>query len=370
MGRSYGKYIRGDCFNTIQRNSGPLLRTLTAHTVMGSFTCGQPTQSTITGCNGNAFFPADTDKQFIPQQYIFGNSLVLARFYGDKTPLVNLTDIDGNPVFFTQATVNTLKPRQLCPPLYNRTFAQGPSISNSHLFASMPRKFNYDNEYVDRLNYEWTDALVQMPIAPYDEQICGPGCTIRDWLAVLHPATSLYTSIPEPFKITTHYEQSGSPVPNNPIYYANNYLPFCTPIPVKKADGTAFGNYTGYSTVMIFGESRHVFPAKPYLPPDPYNNEMPPKQINPAAVIYSMEVWWFFVADNPLLGSPLLSKIRYYYYSTNPSTPLYYTPFQIMFSQTGIPSSFDFGVNFNVLNKPCPELITLNLSNLRILVTV
>jgi hypothetical protein len=371
MGKGYGQLIRADCFNTLERNSIPLFRTVQAHAVMSSFTCGQPTTSTVTGCNGNAFFPLLTDRQFIPVQYVLGNSMLYATFYGKNTDAVNLTDIEGKPVYMTRATANTLLPRELCPALYNRTKAQGPSIKNAHAFMPMVRKFNYDNEYIDRLNYDWVNSIKQLPEAPFNKTLCGEGCKIDDWLAFKHPATSLWTTIPEPFRITTHFEQSGSTVPNNPIHYANDYYPFCTNIPIKKADGTSYGNYTGYCTVMIFGECQHVFPVKPYLPIDPYETDYNnPKPIIPQAAMYSLEVLWFWVSDNPLLGSPLLSKIRYYLYSKAPAqVPNWTSPFQVMFSQSGIPTNYNFDVNLNVLREPCTDKITLNLSNLKILVT-
>lgn len=388
MGQGLSNRIRGNClnFDPNQKRAKALYRTVTAHAVLSSSPCGQPRISMITGCNGNSFYPNDPYKQFIPPQYITSNSVVNGLPYGSEQQTVNLTDTKNNPIFFFPNDVTSIVSRNLCPPPYNRTFAAGPAVSNAHLFASLPRKFAPNNNYLNRENYEFVDSNITIPTDK--SKICGKGCETNNWLINIggRDATTknggadfIYSNLNEPFKINTHFEDSGQRPPQSCVYGCSNLFPFCTPFNARIEDPENPGNYIlrgqyyGYTTSMIFSPAVHVFPQKPYLVEDPYNNNPQNKPlINPKNVMYSIEVSVFLAGSNADLGSPLLTRIRYWFIQSVFQIKNYYEPFQILFKQPGFNYDYYIDLNANIVNPDktiTPITIPINFSNLQVLVT-
>jgi hypothetical protein len=241
----------------------------------------------------------------------------------------------------------------------------------------MTRKLNNNNTYIDRLMYDWIDSGLEVPASDYGYKFCSEPCRTKNWLIMSHPATSLWTSIPEPFKITSHYEQSGSAVPSNAAYGGNLYIPFCDPMNVRAADGTLLGQYTGLSFVCIYGQASIVFPVIPYLPPDPYSPVPPPNTptVDPKKAFYSYEIWSFFrgtsVDPNVPLGSPLISKIRFWLYSLAPGGPGqtrdWRYPFRIIY-QSSVYADYPTNINCNIIGGATEQII-VNQTNIKGLIT-
>jgi hypothetical protein len=235
---------------------------------------------------------------------------------------------------------------------------------------------------VNRLDHNFVDGYEIPRFLPGDER---PKCGSEDggytskWLVFTHPATNLYTSIPEPFKIQGYYEDSGMTPSQNPNYGGINFMPFCQPLSVYNYDKSKyFGQYLGYTFVIIFGQNAHSFPIKKYLPDDYYSPEVIPPKIDPTKALYGLELWAFWTASSAGLGSPLIGKIRLWFYSLAPGKETdtgnprdWIEPFMINFSSTTISAASEniYVLDSRVVNQPTVTPLNINLSALQVFVT-
>lgn len=382
MGKGYSQYLQGDCLNTPLNNTMEFFKAVNLNLAFSSPNCSNQRVSGFFGCGSSPLLtPPKPYTYQIPPNYIPpSDTIVYGRMYGKSsdTDVKTLTFLDGSDVWFNSTEVAPWAPTAYCPFPYNVYNRSGPAFSQSSCYGSMVRKLANNNTYIDRLMYDWVDASLEVPWVDYNYKLCQEPCKTKNWLIMSQPATSLYTSIPEPFLITSHYEQSGSAVPSSSLYGGNLYIPFCDPMPVRSADGTPRGYYTGLSFLPIFGQASIVFPTQPYLPPDQWSPVPPPNtpKVNPRNAFFSIELWTFFrgtsLDPNFIVGSPLISKVRFYLYSLAPGGPGqsrdWRFPFRILFQDT-VYADYATPIDCNIIGSGTPLRITLNQTNIKCLVT-
>lgn len=370
MGKSYSVRIRGDCVNVPQDNNMMLFKTVNCHIVCSSPNCN-PFESGLMGCKASNFSPMTPYTEVIPEGYVFPNSLNMGRKYGGDTTdkSMQLKTPSGKYIYFNSSDYDKIKKRSYCP--YYRGYAQGPAVQSAHCFVDLQRKLNNVNTYENRLEYDFVDAYQTIPEGA--DPVCGKGCKTNNWLGFVHPAASLYTSITEPFRISNFYEESGESPSTNSSLGGFNFIPFCSSITARDSDGTALGSYIGYTFVAIFGLNCSNFPCKRYLPEDPYDTAPTNKRkINPRMAIYGLELWAFWVGAGGI-GSPLISKHRFWFNSLAPGNmgqiSNWMKPFAILFKTPGFYGGNSKIVNCRVLNQPDVKDIEINLTNLQGLIT-
>lgn len=348
--------VTAECLNTISNNMKPLFPFVNVHTVFSSPTCGQNRTSGIFGCKTSG-------TENIPISYITPNTLINGRKYGVENNTVDLTMTDNTPVYFTLADLANILPRQYCPAPY-LTFTAGPSLSTAHCYAHLLGKTNFN----DRLQYDFVDSSIEIP-----QNALPDDCKTYNWLIYSNPGAKLYTNqVTDPFKVINFFEQSGNNPSSDSTKGGNTYMPFCSPINARKADGTLVGQYTGLTFLYKFGQAIPIISFMPYLVNDPYTTIPNTTRVNPAAIFYSLEVSVFWRASNATLGSPLLNRCRYWFYSKAPGgdgqPAAYYDPFAILFKDNGLIDDWQFTMNLNVIGSAA-QAITINLSNMQTLVT-
>lgn len=386
MGKGYGIKVNGECVTSWKMNNISLFKTVNAHITCSSMLTCPMGNGGIYGCKGNQFFPSTPYIEPIPMS-MMPNGVAKGPTYGRTTNEIILkTRSTQEAVYFDLNSWDLIKPRQRCPLYPGQTIprldVQGPAVSNSHAICTMSRKLASENQYVGRMEYNFVDGYEIPRFLPGDEK---PKCGSEDggytnkWLIFAHPATNLYTSIPEPFKIQRYYEDSGSTPSQNPNYGGINFMPFCKPLNVYNFDKSKyFGQYLGYTFVLIFGQNAHTFPVKKYLPEDYYSPDPNPPKIDPTKALYGLEVWAFWVASGSGLGSPLIGKVRMWFYSLAPGADEGYAdgrnwtdPFRINFSTTTQSAAAENSwiLNPKVINQTSVTPLTINLSALQVFVT-
>jgi hypothetical protein len=381
MGAGYSNYLKGDCLNTPEDNGMSFFKTVNTNIVFSSPNCNQQLNSGFFGCGSYPFLsPPSSYTEQIPQNYIPpSNSIMLGKNYGRSSNIdvVTLkTYTNNDDVYFNNTELNPWKPKKYCPAPYNINNRSGPAYTNCHAYGSMVRKLANQNSYTDRLYFDWLDGF-QLPYAGYNWKTCNEPCVLNNWLIMSHPATFMYTSIPQPFLINDHFEESGSPCPSDATNGGLNYIPFCAPMNVRKSDGTLIGQYTGLSFCTVFGMANLAIPVRPYLPPDEWSPVPPPNtpEVNPRRMFIKMEVWCFWrgtsVDPNYLLGSPLIQKQAYYFYSLAPGgagqSRDWRFPFRLIFAQ-GVYGNFDVPITLNIVGGGTQNIVS-NLSNMKALVS-
>lgn len=367
-----------------------LFRTITAHVCFSSPT-GNSYKSGVFACGQNKSYFDGTPwtpyygTQIIPDMYTppSGSIFRSNTIYGNTENAVGLKTFDNQPVYFCEDDLVNWRERPMYYPnnLY-QLYAQGPAVQSAHAWDRLIRKPNYNNNYIDRKDYDFVNAA--QPLIPTTTSTTtpepGPGttttpapepppCKINDWLVYMHPATPLWTNLSEPFIANEIYETSGSVPPRETNLGGKNFMPFCNPLNVRDTDGNVLGQYIGYTFSFIFGQANMTFPVKPYLPPDP-NSPLPnPPMVNPRQAFYSCEVLVYLVSDNDNLASPCIGRKRFWMYS-NAGLSGGYQWFQPYFDMLLGPmnSMWQFDVIFNYINNAGSETIKFNLSDMNILV--
>lgn len=357
MGIGYAESpITATCLNQVANNFKPLFPFVNVHTVFSSPTCGQNRTSGIFGCKTSG-------TENIPISYTFPNTLIQSKKYGVENKTVNLKSYSNVDVYFNIADISSILPRQYCPSPF-LTYTSGPSLTTAHCYTHLKSRTNYQ----DRLNYNFVDSSIQIPDNDLPDD-----CKTNNWLIFSNPAAKFYTNnITDPFKVISFYEQSGNSPSSDSTKGGNNYMPFCTPITARDQTGVALGQYTGLTFLYKFGQAINIVPFRPYLPYDPYTTIPNTTRVNPNALFYSLEVDVFWRGSNNILGSPLLNRIRYWFYSKAPGgegQPVaYYDPFALIFKDTGFTYDWSFDLNLNIIGS-AQQTITINLSNMQNLVT-
>jgi hypothetical protein len=385
MGRGYAIKTNGECVAYWERNNANLFKTVNAHITFGSFTGCPNGNGGIYGCKGNSFFANTPYIQTIPASML-ANGVPRGPIYGKSNTNITLKTKSTNEiVYFDNESWDAIKPRQRCL-LYPgqrepRLDVQGPAVQNAHALCTLSRKLAPVNEYVNRFDHDFVDGYEIPFFLPGDEK---PKCGSEDggftnkWLVFTHPATSLYTTVPEPFKINNYYEECGLSPSQNANYGGINFMPFCKPLNVYNYDKSKwYGSYLGYTFVLIFGQNAHTFPIKKYLPDDYYSTQPPPlPKIDPTKALYGLELWAFWVANNSGLGSPLIGKVRLWFYSVAPGKEdengrEWISPFMINFSTTtpSAASENTWILNPRIANQSTVTPLNINLSALQIFVT-
>lgn len=384
MGKGYSKRLNGECITQWLDNKIEFFRTINGHILMysPSYTL-TPRNGGTYGCGPNRFYPNQPYIQEIPASYKYDTtSLVTAPLYGKSSDFAATTlrtYSTGEPVYFSQADYDKIKPRPYVP--YQNPadikYAQGPAVTCAHCFFSMERKLANENTYFGRYEHDFVDSIGYPRYEKEEMPKCdeGKGGYSKNWLSFAHPATFLYTSVPEPFKIKNYYEESGSVASINGNYGGNNFMPFCSPLNATNFDGSKnFGQYKGMTFVTIFGQNAITYPIKKYMPEDPYSTSPTPPKIDPTRAMYSIEIWTFWASNSPQLGSPLIGKVRFWFYSLAPysqgtQTANWTQPFRILFASPGYnAASYSYRINCRVLGVNSVKPIVIDLSGLQAVV--
>jgi hypothetical protein len=305
------------------------------------------------------------------------------RYYGRDNPLVNLTTLNGTPVWFDTNEINPWRKKFYCPAPYNRYDRAGPAITTPHCYGSATRKPMTAPAYKNRQAYSFVDSF-ELPHSEYKDlnEICGPGCKIRNFLIFMggvggSSADYIYCTQPEPFLVDTHFEQCGESPSTDTSKGGLMNIPFSAPMNARLADGKLIGSYKAFAFSIVFGNCALVAPINPYLPPDEWSTALPPRpKVNPLNQFFSAQVSVYMVGesldpDDIVLGSPLLTRYRYYFYSKpggDGQTLDWRYPFRVLGQQT-IYGSEPVTLALNVLQQPTQEQIYLNFTNARLLVT-
>lgn len=389
MGQGWNDYIVGTCLSTVLNNNMRLFRTITAHVAFNSptgnnyksgvFTCGQNKSY----YDGTPFTPYYGTQQ-IPDFYTppSGSIFRASYLYNQSNQTVGLNTFDGEPVYFCENELEFWRKRPMFYPSNPyQVFASGPAVQSSHAWDILKRKRNDNNRYVGRYNYNFLDY--SQPIIPTTSSTTTeeppatstttpepepPPCQINDFLIYMHPATPLWTNLPEPFVATENFEQSGSVPPRDSYYGGKNFMPFCSPLNVRDGDGNILGQYIGYTFSFIFGQANMAFPVRPYLPPDP-NSPLPnPPPVNPRQAFYSLEMLVYLASNNDQLASPCIGKKRFWMYSNAGLSGgfQWFTPYFDMLLGP-MNSMWIFDVQFNYYTGG-GEAIEFNLSDCNVLV--
>jgi len=389
MGKGYSIRINGECITQHFDNKLEFFKTINAHVVMYSPPYStNPRNGGAYGCKSNQFYPAQPYIEQIPASYKYSSSsLVRAGAYG-KSSAYEFMDLrtrsTGESVYFTQANFDKIKPRPYVPyqnPI-DIKYAQGPAVSCAHAFLALKRKMANQNVYDGRLNHDFVDSIYyprnEQDLNTIDMPFCDAekGGLSKNWLSFVHPANFLFTSVPEPFKIFNYYEDCGLSASTNSNYGGFNFMPFCSPLSTTNFDGTKdFGQYKGFTFVILFGQNAINFPIKKYMPENPMSTSPTPPKIDPTRAMYGCEIWTFLATDNASLGSPLIGRVRYWLYSLAPfkfeeQFTNWREPFRILFAGPSYNApSYSFNINVRVLNNLSVQNIVIDLSGLQVLVT-
>lgn len=373
MGKGYSLPLAGQCINDGNDSGLYFMKTVNMHVVWSSPTCSAQTDGGFFACGSSPFFtPPKPYTEPYPINYVPPSGSTSYGFiYGisENVP-VTLTGLNGDPLYFSAGDLAPWLPKTYCPPPYNVYNRAGPAYTNCHCYGAMTRRPANNNNYANRANYDFIDGF-EVPYADYNAKICGE-CKTKNWLIFSNPAQPLYTTVDEPFLISTHFEQSGSAAPSDSANGGNLYVPFCAPMNVRKEDGTIVGQYTGLAVSAVFGMASLAYGfANPYLPPNEWSPNPPPKpKVDSHRAFYSLELSTYFRGTSTdssyVVGSPLLSRQRYWLYS-GPNTGNWRYPFRIMF-QTTLYATNPTTIRLNVLGGTTQDL-TLNNTNQKILVT-
>jgi hypothetical protein len=389
MGKGYSKRINGECITQHLDNKLEFFKTINAHVVMYSPPYSTtPRDGGTYGCKSNQFYPTQPYIQQIPASYKYtATSLVRAGGYG-KSSDYDVVDLrvreTGEPIYFNSSNFAKIAKRPYVP--YQNPadikYAQGPAFSCAHCFVAMSRKMADENVYTGRLEHEFVDSIyyprneedLNKPNPPFCDG--NEGGITKNWLSFAHPANFLFTSVPEPFKIKKYYEECGLSASTNANYGGFNFMPFCSPLNTTNYDGSKYyGQYKGFTFILIFGQNAINFPIKKYMPENPISTNPKPPKIDPTRAMYSLEIWTFMATDNANLGSPLIGKVRYWLYSMAPQKfeeqfTNWRDPFRILFAGPSYNApSYSYRMNARVVGTPSVQALTLNLSGLQVLVT-
>lgn len=374
-------YCLQDGFINNQASGLNFLKTVNYHIVYSSPNCTQNMPSGFFACgSSDLLVPPVPFTRPYPVNFVApSGSLCQAFAYGksSSTDPTTLTRLDGQPVYLSAADYAPLAPKPYCSAPYNIAKREGPAFPIQTAFGSMNRRNPALGNYTGRKTYNFLDSSYSMPDPERNTYLCEVGdkrCPTYNWLTFAGQGNDavlpIYTSCPNPFLITSHYEQSGEATPYNAL--GQDYLPFCAPIPARLDDGTQIGYYSGLCYSILFGVNVLSYGAFPqYLPQDPYSPALPPKPpVNSHYAFYSVEISTYFRGHttnaNYPLGSPLISKQRYWLYS-GLNTPNWRYPFKFMCADT-IYASNPFKIKFTVIGDGDKEM-TLNFSNQKLLVT-
>lgn len=371
MAQGWNHAIKGTCLNTVQNNNFKLFRTITAHCVMNSPT-GVGFPAGVFACGTNAPFTTAQGTRIIPDMYVVPSGTISRAnyIYNQTNEDVNLKTFNNETVYFCEDDLVYWRARPLYVPNIYNMFASGPALQCSHAWDKLSRKPNYANTYAGRYEYDFLDAA--SPITPTTTTTTGPAspipCSIQDYLVYMHPATSLYSNLSEPFTATDFYEQSGSLPPRESVNGGKNFMPFCNPLNVRDNQNNILGQYIGYTFNFIFGQANMSFPVAPYLPPDPTSNLPNPPPVNPRQAFYSLELLVYLVSDNDNLASPCIGRKRFWYYSKAGLSggDNWFSPYFAMYLGP-MNSTWQFNVVFPY-TAGGSENIVFNLSDLSVLV--
>ena len=381
---SWATYLNGECLSEPFRICSPF-RSLNVHTLVGN-------PGPLMFPNGAGFYscgkyrtwnPAGTG-YIQPPTVVFEKTYSKAVVYGKSpaqpTDVVNLKHINGDDLYFNSTELDAWGERQmkLLSPNDPITYkASGPAINKAHFVTPLKRRLRRpttpnNNSYAGRYSFEFTKAA---------ESIYGQ----TDWLGALHPAGYFWCNKDiggenedtfEPFKAAKFYEdtqQSPRPTSTNNLWL----LPFCNPITARDANGTALGNYIGYTVIYYlsfafvhYGDTklsktglRNGAPTNVFLPGN-YHAE-PDAEGNLPKIVHrnqlmSLQAVWFMVGTGGI-GSPKIADNRYWHYNfgeLDPCNPYFYW----YGGQTG-PNTWPFKVQFNRVNAT-PKQIDFGISSM------
>lgn len=380
MGMGYSTRINGQCVNSGNNSGVEFLRTVSFNIAFSSMNCTSGVDGNFLACGSSPLFvPPVAGTEPYPQNYIPpSGTMPFAPVYGlsDGTVAKQLTRLNGDPVWFTAADVAPWQGKFYCPPPYAVGKVYGPSFKSCTCYGSMEKKDPTTGNYQQRESYNFVDGF-EVPDPDRMVKTCGQVCTTRNWLTMSGTGNDavvpIFSSVNQPFLIDTHYENCGETAPSNPNFGGDRFIPFCAPINCRLEDGTIIGQYTGICFSAVFGMANLAYGfANPYLPSDPFSPVPPPKPpVDSHRFFCSLELSTYFTgittnAQYPL-GSPLLTKVRYWLYSSVSITPWRY-PLKIMFSSS-IYLTNPFLIRMNVIGDPNPLDLKMNLTNQKVYVS-
>ena len=377
----YAERLNANCFNNGNNTGTNLLKTLSYHIVFSSPTCTAQLNGGYFACGSSPLLvPPVPYTQGYPVNYVPPNgSTVFGRKYGasSQTDATILTRLDGEPVWFTAGDLAPLLPKAYCPAPYNVYKRSGPAYKNCTAFGSLDRADPTDPIPVNRKDYAFLDAFLTVPDAERNVKLCETGdkiCPTNNWLTVAGLGNDvllpLFSTIPSPFTITSHFEQSGSNAPYNAL--GNGYIPFCANLNARLETGEIIGYYSGLCFSLIFSPAAITYgPVNPYLPQNEWSPVPPPKPpVDPHRAFYTLELSTYYRGHttdaNYPIGSPLISKQRYYLY-VGPENTNYQYPFRILF-QEGIYGSNPVLLTFNTIDA-APTTLNIDLTGQKVLIT-
>lgn len=381
---SWATYLNGECVAQPFRVCSPF-RSLTVHTLIGG-------PGPIQYPNGPGFYSCGRYRPWNPPQtgYIRPPTIVFEKVYPKgavygRTPatesdVVKVKHINGDDLHFTPAeleswgerTIRILSPDD--PVTYK---VSGPAVKQSHFVTPLKRRLKRSTapnnlSYSGRYDFEFTRAA---------EAIFGQ----TDWLGALHPAGYFWCNKDvggegeatfEPFKAADFYERTGqSPRAEDPNKLW--VLPFCSPLTARDKDGTALGQYIGYTAIYYFslgfvhfGDTKVSMtnykkgaPTNVFLPED-YRAEPNGEGERPKIVhrnqLMSLQAIWYMVGTNGI-GSPRVADIRYWFYNHGDLNPC--SPYFFWYGGATGPNTWKFPVEFNRLNDT-PKQIDFGISSL------
>ena len=377
----YAERINANCFNNGNNTGTNLLKTLSYHIVYSSPNCSTPIDGGFFACgSSNLLVPPVPYTQPYPINYVPpSGSCVLGQIYGtsSQTEPTTLTRLDGQPVWFTAGDMAPIDEKSYCPAPYNVAKRAGPAYPNCTAFGSLNRADPTDPIPTNRQYYEFLDAFLTVPDAERNINLCETGdkiCPTNNWLTVAGLGDDLllplFTSIMNPFVITTHFEQSGTAAPYNAL--GNGYIPFCANLNARLETGEIIGYYSGICFSLIFSPAAITYgPINQYLPQNNWNPAPPPRPpVDSHRAFYTLEMSTYYkghtLDGNFPIGSPLISKQRYYLYVA-PENTYYQYPFRILFAQ-GLQGSNPIKVTYNVIGTD-PTTLDMNLTGQKVLIT-
>lgn len=377
----YAQRLNANCNNNGSNTGANLLKTLNYHIVFSSPTCTTPLEGGFFACGADSLTPTTPFTQKYPPNYNPpSGSTVLGKEYGSssQTESTILTRLDGEPVWFTQADLYPLRKVFFCPPPYAVYTRSGPAFSNCTCYGSLDRADPTKPIPTNRTNYKFLDANITVPDPERNVKFCETGngiCATNNWLTVAALGNDLllplFTSIPQPFTVQTHFEQSNSPAPFNSL--GENYIPFCENLACRLESGAQIGYYSGLCFSFIFSPGVITYgPINQYLPQNEWSPALPPKPVvDPHRAFYTCELSTYFRGHttDPTypVGSPLISKQRYYLYVGTENVRYQY-PFRILF-QESVYASNPFKITLNTIDAS-PTVFDLDFTGQKVLVTL
>lgn len=379
--KGYAERLNANCFNNGANTGTNLLKTLSYHIVYSSPNCTAQLNGGFFACGSSDLLnpPVPYTRQYPPNYNPPSTSIVLGKKYGasSQTEPTVLTRLDGVPVWFSNADLAPLKPVPYCPQPYNIYKRSGPAYQNCTAYGSLNRTNPTLPIPLNRKEYAFLDAFITVPDPERNVKLCETGdkvCATNNWLTVAGLGDDLllplFTTIPEPFLITTHYEQSKSPAPFD--INGNSFIPFCNYLAARLETGEQIGYYSGICFSLIFSPAAITYgPVNPYLPQNEWSPVPPPKPpVDPHRAFYTLELSTFFRGHTTdvrfPIGSPLISKQRYYLY-VGPENTNYQYPFRILF-QESIYGSNPIQLTFNTVGA-APTTLPIDLTGQKVLIT-